>query len=70
MSDRATMREAADYLHVPVRCLHGRYIREGLLPWPDTSLTWAWADVEALKRWLDARKRKDASVPRPSHRTH
>lgn len=66
-----TYRQAADLLGVPVRCLHGQYIREGLLPWPDrVTLTWRHADVMALKAWLDARKRGDVTIPRPAHKTH
>jgi hypothetical protein len=59
------------FLGVPVRCLHGKYVRAGLLPWPDrATLTWAKADVLALWRWFEAQRVGDASVPRPHHVTH
>ena len=67
LPERVPMTLAASYLGVAVRCLRGKYVRERLLPWPDPkTLTWARADVAALKAWLDSR-RNGVAVPRPTH---
>lgn len=70
LPERVSLRQASDYLGHPTKCIHGRFIRLGLLPWPDrNTLTWHRDDIEALKRWLDARRIGDTSVPRPRHET-
>ena len=69
LPERVSYRQAAEVLGHPVKCLRGRFIREGLLPWPDSEFTWSREDVLALKVWLDAQRLKDATVPRPHHNT-
>jgi len=58
-----TVREAADEIGYPTRCILTRFIRTGLLPWPDGQHRFKVEDVQALKRWMH-----DRSLPRPDHR--
>jgi len=67
-----TPREASKIIGYGPGCLLRRFIREGLLPWPDDKFTWARDDVMALKRWMDARAADGTEHPelRPQHVTH
>ena len=69
MSERVTIVEAANLIGYPRRCLLRRFIREGLLPYPDQeTMTWLRSDVLALRDWMLAKSKGDTSVPRPQHR--
>jgi len=64
-------REAADSLGYPVRCILTRFIRTGLLPWPDQKTNrFKTVDVLALREWMLKRHDKSAAVTRPQHLTH
>ena len=63
-----TVRETAKYVGFPSNCILRRFIRVGLLPWPDKRHSFLTEDVEALKLWLDAKRIGDTSVPKPDHR--
>ena len=64
-------REAADALGYPIRCILTRFIRVGLLPWPDRKTNrFKTEDVLALRNWMLLRHDKSADVKRPQHTTH
>jgi len=72
VSDRMTPREASQIIGYGPTCLLRRFVRKGLLPYPDDKLTWSRNDVMKLKAWMDCRRETGESceATRPQHVTH
>lgn len=64
------VKQAAKFIGFPSNCLLRRFIREGLLPYPDQqTYSFGRDDVLALKAYLDAKRIGNLAVPRPDHRS-